>query len=257
MSILIGYESLEDRAGTTLLSGQAATVNPVDNLTDRLEFDFWQIDVAAATPNARYANATAQPCDYAAIHAHDLNSATDTWSVQYSDDGIAWVYVFPFQQVTSGALFKSWTASSHIWWRVLFQRDGGATTFAPMVGIISIGTKLDTGEFAQIGYSPTLSKGFKTTASVSVNGAFLGRAIQEQANEMTLSLPNLSTSFVRTEWMPFHEHAKRKPFFISWDEANNPEDAAFCWVGKSSDLRQPAYSTPTLMDVSLKVMASI
>ncbi len=258
MSVKIGYENLAGRLGVTVSSTQSATLNPVENVFDWLPFDFWQIDAVAVYPQISFACLSLQQCDYISFSAHDLNSLTDEFLLQHSFDGVIWTAVSGgWMPINSGVNFVSFSAVSDMYWQVLFRRDAGATSFQPKVGVIAFGSVLDIGQAPQIGFVPPLSRDYKTTSSKSLTGSFLGKSLRDHAGKMSLSFKHRSPAWVRSTWMPFHEHAKANPFFVSWDEVNYPDEAAFCWIDRNNDMRVPKYSNSVFMDVHMKAMAEV
>lgn len=253
MSVQIGYELLADRSGVTVTSGSAADTNVVENASDWLPFDYWQVDADTTTPFIQYAAASTELCDYAAFMGHDLVASTDQWKIQHSPDGTTWTDAFAWEDVISGVNFKSWTAAEHLYWRIIFQRDSGATAFSPIVSCVGLGNVFDTAKNPQAGFTPPQSHAMKSTTSISVDGTFLGRSITDVATDGKITFNNMTAGWVRGSWMPFHEHAKEKPFFLSWDETNYPEDAAFCWVDK--DIKLPTYSDVSWMKAEISFKA--
>jgi hypothetical protein len=139
-------------------------------------------------------------------------------------------------------IFITFTQASSAKWRVLIAYPSAV----PYIAVISLGARLDIPQGMGIGWvPPNLSNNDVFINHVSEGGAFIGRSLKMRGVEGKLDFDLLAPSWVRTYWAPFVEVARTKPFFICWDEANYPGEAAYCWADKRID--DPFYSYPLHM----------
>jgi len=255
MSVRIGYQNLFETAGAVVSATSEATGYPKENAFDWLPFDAWKA-AAAGTVYLTVDLLAAKSVDYFGLYAHDLHNNSGTVQLQWSTDNFA----ASINNIGTNhtptddrPIFESFTSQSARYWRLKIVSTGSASA----IGCASFGAMLDVGDAPQIGFIPPLSRGHKAIASTSVDGTFIGRTVREHASDIRISFKYLTPAWIRSTWLPFHEHAKTKPFFVSWDEVNYSSEAAFCWIEKESDMKVPKYSTAVHMDISIRARAEV
>lgn len=244
----IGYTNLIEGATVTVTS--AATGYPKESAYSWLTFDGWKA-AAAGTVYFTVDLGSAQSVDYWAAFAHDLADNSGTIKLQYSSDNFSADINDVGALVTptdSGVIFRAFTAISARYWRFEITSTGAAS----FIGCLALGPRMDIPEGMAIGFvPPNMSFDDDVTNQRSNGGAFLGRSVRRYGAETEMRFELVTPAWVRSAWLPFLEHARVKPFFMSWDRENYPAEAAYCWTDRQIDA--PAYTHTNYMGVSLRL----
>lgn len=244
----IGYVNLLEDAATSATS--EATGYPKENAYDGLTFDGWKAG-AAGTVYFTADLGSAQSVDYWACAAHDLHQRSGTIKLQYSADNFSVDINDVGAAVTpsdGGVIFRTFTAVSARYWRF----EVSSTTVASFIGALALGPRLDIPEGMAIGFvPPTLSYDDEVTNQRAEGGAFLGRSVLRYGAETEMRFDLVDPAWVRSDWKPFMEHARTRPFFLSWDVDNYPAEAVFAW--SDGKIPAPKYSHSTWMSVSMRI----
>ena len=250
MSVIFGYDSLQD-GGATVTSSNTATTYPVDNAVDWLPFDFFQPDAAAASVTIKFSSASALTADYLAIQGHDLFTLGARVKVEYSSDDISYSTALGATTVPDdGVFFRSFTSQSAKYWLVTIDRVDAAT-IQPFISLLLVGEALDMSKAPQQSYSPHLLDEDTGKTSVSLTGNWLGKSIIKTGGDLSMNFGNLTETFVRDSWVPFVSHTQSKVFIVSWDETNYPNESHLAWIDKNKPTYK--YTTNRWMEVSINM----
>lgn len=216
--------------GTVAASTSAAGYAAANAATYRTD-SFWQPTTLAATWSIDAA--TAQSVSYCGIAAHDLGSKACTVLVQSSTDGVAWTTRMTLTPTDDSAIFALFAVVSARYWRLNISGAGGV----PTIGVIQFGAVM---EFPQrCVFAPSLS--FERTRRVSYRinetegGQWAGRSITRTSLAPSITVNNLSETWIAAEWDAFALHAETSPFFIADRPNAFPKSACYAWT--KSDLR--------------------
>lgn len=240
----IGYSNFFDDASTIVESNEVAGFE-AENAYDWLTYDWWKPGATGSQTLTCTFGAGVTP-DYFACFAHNLGSEGASIVLQYDDSG--WTDAFPDISPTAGeVIFEPFTGASFTDWRILIT-DCTVDTY---VGVIAFGAVLELPGGMDVGFAPAhLNIRDEILNNVSMGGAFLGRSLQRRGNRVDIKTDKIEPAWVRTNWEPFLDHARLKPFFFSWDDANYPTEAAFCWTSRGID--RVTYSSAKHMRLSLR-----
>jgi len=244
----IGYKNLFTTSGVTVTASSEAADFDKENAYDGFGYSWWK-PIATGESWLRASFGTAQTANYMAIWGHDLAGFGSSIKPQYSTDGgSTWndadSAVAPSDNNT---LFISWGDINAADWRLLVNNP---LIVAAIAGV-QIGMALDLTKGMDVGFAPaSLVTIVKTKTSLSEGGAFIGGRKISEGIEGGLTLSNLDPAWVRSDWIPFINHAQTpKVFVFAWDDVNYSSEAVLGWVTKK--IPNPTYSTPLLMKVSL------
>lgn len=226
--VRIGYENHFETASTVTASSED-TDFPVENVYDWLTTDFFKPASVASDVTITTTFSSSVSADYFAIYAHDLHDNGGTYKLQYWD-GAAWQDAFSVVTPTNGKpRVNYFTSQSSDQWRVVFT-----ATSIFSIGVISFGARLTFENGIWQGFSPP---DFADNSTIYTNsgddGNFLGRSIIRRGVKFNIPLTHASLGWMRSDWLPFTQHALTKPFFFSWDASAYPNEVAYCWVDGS------------------------
>lgn len=247
MSGVIGYDNLLGATGGTVTASTEATGFEKENAYDWRVFDWWK-PTATGDSWVQVTFGANQSVDYFAVAAHDLTTQGSTIKLQYStNSGSTWNDATTATGGTSDrVIFDTFTSISADYWRILVNNP---VTIAS-IGVVAFGARVDLTRGFPIGFMPpALARVNEYQTSMSDNGQFIGRSGARKTYKGSFSLDTLTPSWVRTYWEPFVDHAELKPFFLSWNEDDYPEDAMLCWMKDS--YTSPSYDSTQTMSVKL------
>jgi len=126
--------------------------------------------------------------------------------------------------------------------------DGDGVT----IGIIRAGVALQMYRPVFGGVQPIgLTRAVETRHSISETGQWLGRTIQRQARQTTMTWQNLPASWYRSTFAPFAAALPQTPFGLIQNPARMPESVAWCWT---DEVPQPSnMGVRDLMEVALNI----
>jgi len=232
-----GYLSLWSVDGVGITSGE------VKDFYDKERHFF----VKGGTLPQTLLSTRATTADYFAIYDHDFALTGSSIVLQYSDDDILWADAFdPIYPSTSSPIFKTFTQSSHEFWRVYI--DGNVQS----IGVCMFGLRLDFNNGLTFGFAPpALAQQFMSRTNTSSEGEFIGRSVYKKPISGDLIFnPTFSRAWVRQFWPELIRHMERKPFFV-FPEDDYPEECLFCWADQ---IRGPA-NPSTFMSLQIPVKA--
>lgn len=247
MAFHIGYKNLLTTTGVTVTASTEATGYEAANAYDGFGFDWWK-PTATGDSWIKASFAAVQACDYVAIWGHDLSDHTSTYKVQYSDDDAAWSDAFTaITPTNNNTIYKSWTSSSHKYWRVVINNP---TTIAAIAGI-QFGEYMAMPHGAEVGFAvPTIAPKISYKTARSESGSFIGGSQLHQGVEGSISFTNITPAFVRSDWEPFIAHVQTPAVFVmAWDTVTYTDEIVLAW-GRG-DVASPTYSSPLYMNFSL------
>jgi len=186
-------------------------------------------------------------------------------AVQWSDDGITWssgglgsssfsFTSFPDLLVGQFNLDESAEIKKK-WWRLYFQN----TTANMFISIMQLSNVTWNLKPIGTGFRPPIYEHYDSINAQGNAANYLGRSIKRKPMDLTIKQQGITQISLRDEWVPFLEHAARKPFFFSWPNHYGTSVAtdtisAYCWTEKP---QQPVYSSLCFASVNLKVKAII
>lgn len=245
----IGYKNLFTTTGVTVTVSSEAVGYEKENAYDWLGFDWWK-PTATGNEWIRVTFATAQAVDYFAVWGHDLADHGSSIYLQYSNDGGAFWYPAgtTATPTDNNTIFQSFTSISAKDWRIQVQNP---TTIAAIAGLM-IGESLDMPRNVEIGYEvSSLAPIVKLKTARSESGVFLGGSKQSEGVEGAIKATSLAPAWVRSDWVPFLQHAQTpKPFVWSWDSSDHADEAVLAWAKGQPET--PKYSDSNYMDVSIE-----
>lgn len=253
MSGLIGYDSLYVASGVTVTASGESTDYEKENAYDWKQYDWWaDTTVTSGDTWIRASFAAAQDADYMIIFGHNLSDVGGSVKPQYSTNGgTSWsdadTAVTPTDNNT---IFISFTSVSAADWRVLVS----VTTDYAVIGGVMIGEALEFDKDVISGFRPpTLSPDIESRAPMSEMGVNIGVSKIRTGISGTISLPNVSASWVRNSWQGLIDHLNNGyPCGFMWDSVNYPDETCLIW--KDGNISKPAHSSKNLMQIELRYM---
>ena len=172
--------------------------------------------------------------DMIAIANHNLHSAGASVSIGLSQtvDG-AFVDYTTFTPPDNSAIAFLATVGAEgnpaPFRRMRFRLTAGSGT--AVIGNIRMGVALQMQRPIFGGHTPIgLAQDVETTVSMSERGQPLGRSVLRVGSGTNYSWQHLSDDWVRSDYMPFREHAQTRPFFMVENPMRMPEGVAWCWA---------------------------
>lgn len=227
----IGYDS-------TLVNGSASATSDdlgSSNLLTPSTYDKWRpIDNASATLTGG-----SQQCNYVGIAAHNLGTLGTNLKVEVADGGSP-TTIYD-QLVTSDKAFTiRFTASTYCCVTLTLSGATGPTTTE--IGVVFLGLELEMMRPIYTGVKPSvLSADDKMTPQMTDGGQFVGKQIVRQGFETSADFQHLTYEWYESEFQPFVEHAKTRPYFWAWNLLEHPNDIIYGWTNQNI--------SPTLMGI--------
>lgn len=253
---IIGYHNLlNDPTVTSIVADPAG--NPaaagfeIANVHDWLDHDFWKATTAGVDAGFKLTLSGALTADYFAVAAHDLFTQGATIQLQYWT-GAAWAdAVAAFGPADNGVRFKTFNSISAAQWRVLVS---GAPTAAVSLGVVSFGNRLTIPAPVGLGFSPpNFAHADQILNNRANGGALLGRSVIGKGIDLdSISFDLLDPAWMRTNWIPFMEHATKYPFFFQWNDSDYNNEGALVWT--SGPISRPQYNQPKHMSARLDLV---
>lgn len=240
---IIGYENIFENGPVTVTHEH--TDFPKENLFDWLTYSAYKPNSASATVLISVHLGYGTTCDYVGIAGHNLGSTGATAVLQYNS-GSGWnnchTVQAPSDDDTIFITFPSVSAED-------YRLSLGVTSVNTSIGILAAGDRLEIPRGPTVGWAPPLINSYELMANFSESNASLGRSLKTRFQTTQLEFSGLTESFVRASWLPFVEHAKKKPFFFMWDSVNNASEVAL--LHTVDKIQNPAYVSKKHMSVSL------
>jgi hypothetical protein len=211
----------------TIAATDAEAGYPASNLANVSTAAFWR---AANNSGTKYLTVTptpAQELDYIAVAVHNFGSAgiavrvegkeapEDSWSVLVAE----------FMPVNDNSLILRFDKTTYAGIRLRLA----AGSEPAQAAVVYCGVILTSQRRVYVGHSPmNLGPTTEVVNGRSEQGNFLGRIVTGEYLSGSVSLSNLSPSWVRSELAPFIRAAKETPFFFAWRPAQYPDETAYC-----------------------------
>lgn len=243
----IGWENLLTLTTATVTTDSEAAGFEHALAYNGQSFNFWKPG-SSGTHYLQCVLPVARPVSYLGLYAHTLGANGATVTLQYSTNaGGTWstaCTMMPSGTVPVYAFFPDITAN---YWRVSV-----ASTPASLLGCVAFGKDMILPHGAWNGFvPPVFGRDTQVTNSTSETGTFLGRSIIKRGSMSSLDLSALSAdAWMRANWKPFIEWAEKQPWFLLWNGADYPLEAAWCWTDGAID--KPAISVTSYMAAKLK-----
>jgi hypothetical protein len=219
----IGYHSLIPESVLTVSS--AETDNPKELLENYFTYDAWQATGAGAQwVEIRTTNI--ESVDYIGIAAHNLATAGASFVTQYWD-GAAWqdAHAQFLPQFNSPLIYEFLPVVSN---RFRFYIIN--STSPVYIGVLFIGRIMHLERGVYVGHQvATYNRSDRILNSESEGGQFLGRSTISEGGQTNIDLKHLSPAWLRSDWVPFQDHARLKPFFFSWLPQLYPYEVIYGW----------------------------
>ena len=187
--------------------------------------------------------------DYIGLANHNFGSAGIAYRVQTSLDGSDWT------DVTSPRIPESDEPIMHLFeeqfnsfYRIFLE----PSDTPPRLAVFYIGKLLSIQRNIYVGHTPiTMARDTSFLGNLSENGQFLGRVITSEFLSNAVELKNLTPSWYRTNFEPFAQQARYRPFFFAWRPQSYPREVGYVWA---VDNIVPTNQRPNgMMQVSFKV----
>lgn len=248
---LIGYENLVTTANlsTTTEDGDY----PASNLANASTNLRW-LGAAGSPSTDEYITLvldTNEDVDYVGIAKHNFYTAQITVSLEILDPDASpdtWTEVISeFIPPSDGPILMRFTPQGITSMRIRLQ-PGSAE---PTAAVVYAGKLLVMQRRVYVGHQPmTLNSELSVVSHRSISGNFLGRVVLGEKTAGSLSLQNLTASWVRTYWNAFREAAQNYPFFFAWRPSDYPYEIGYCWL--TNDPKPENQSSNGLMSVDLE-----
>ena len=246
---MIGYDNLFTASGVTVTASGDATGYEKENAYDWKQYDWWKHEITGISW-LRASFGGAQDADYMAVYGHNLHDVGGSVKPQYSTNGGGdWIDADTVVSPTDGnTIVFTFASISAADWRAYIVTSTGEAVIAG----IMIGEALELNRDVTSGFKPpTLSPDIESKTAMSELGVNLGVSNIRTGVSGTLSLSNVSASWVRTEWLPLIAHLNSGyPCVFSWDNTNYPDEACLIW--KANAVGKPSQISKNLMTIDLQ-----
>lgn len=181
------------------------------------------------------------------------SSGTGFCRLNESDDNITYNNFLGLKNTGTDDLprFAMTAQESHRYWNIELRSPDTATA----IPILFAGTALQCQPIGQ-GFRPPVYQWKQGRNRVNRNGVYMGNVVKPVPMDLRIQQRGIDPDDFRTNWVPFLEHARSKPFFFCWDvdypASTAGSEAVYCWVDKP---QQPVYESLCTMGIDLTVKA--
>lgn len=254
----IGY----DNRVTTATADSALPDFPAASVANPLTYEFWRPMGTSGVLTATFA---AGPVDYVGIAAHNMAGGSvhvevlsnpEPQTGLYVEDGY-WVdgyaansgfvfppqlpIVFPVDNSPIMLLFRE---------RQAFGVRITVSGSAPAIGVLYAGKALAMQRKVWGGINPiNFTRRTTIRPNVSEGGQWLGRSIIRQGSETSVTWRNLSYDWYKSDFDPFVEAARTRPFFFGMKPDKYPEITGYVWTAE--DITPSISGTRNYVDVTV------
>ncbi len=208
----------DNRFADNALTASSTAAGDFDKnyLVDWRPYTWWQPTSLPATITVTAG--TVKSVDYVLVWGHDLGTQGATLELRGSTDDFS----------ASDVLVQSWSPSNddpfiailsstdYDYWR---WRITGSTV--PSLAILAAGEKMELPKYLRQGFDP-LGRESVGKTNTSVDGHPLGQAIDYEKWAQTITLRNVTWSWIRNTFEPAYDvHLKLKPFGFAWDPTDH------------------------------------
>lgn len=137
-----------------------------------------------------------------------------------------------------------------------YLRIGLTGSIVPKLAVAYAGDVLAMEKAVSGPYKPiSMARVTMGSSRKSRGGQFLGQGMRSHGLESEISFKNLSGAWVRANFNAFSKHARSLPYFLAWNPAELPREAAYCWQEDGKEDIVPIHNGNGLdMDVSWPVV---
>ena len=212
------YDNRLDDA-TPAASSTATGDYAVANLRDWRPYTWWKPSAMPATVTVDCGSAKA--ADYAFIYGHDLSTQGATLEVRGSTDNFVASDVLVSSKTPTSDLpfLLTFNSVSYRYWRIKVTGSN-----APSLAIAAIGAALASPVYIAPPFDP-IGREVQGAANLNENGQPLGAAIDFEKWTQSVTLSNVSWSWVRSTFLPaWKTHFRSTPFGFAWESAGYPDE---------------------------------
>lgn len=218
---IIGYDNLLTQ-GTVTANGSNGA-----NAYDWMQDDVWT--TAAATGTIESDMGTSTACDYWAISTHTCATRSCTVKMQYWT-GAAYADIAGSSRALTGTdvtVFVPFSKTFATKFQMVITTDGTAAT----VGVVSFGARTELQYGIKPSYAPPrFARRDEIYNNISQGGKFLGRSLVRTGVTGTLNMTDIPEGYMRTDIDPFITASRTQGWFLLWNPADYPDEAAYCWT---------------------------
>lgn len=234
----------------TLTASSEATDKPVSQSVNFLNWNYWEASAAGAAyvqVDAGAGQTLTADC-IAVCFGQNVGGDSGTVLIQHSSDAATWNTLVS-ELMPERNYFKTFTSATNRYWRVTFT----TSTVAVKIPVICLGQKLQLQGLRTGFVPPNLATPFKSYTTESETGNILGRSIQREPIAFNIAVDTLDESWIRTNWLPFLNHAAQKTFFFAWSYDDNPTESVFARV-PDGNIDKPTFGTRIHMSFNLSCL---
>lgn len=188
-----------------------------------------------------------QAADCFAFYATDLAAESATIKLQYSSDDSTWNdATSALAPTTTEPVYVEFSEVSAQYWRIEIT-----STNPVSIGVVFFGQKLIFERGLSPGFTPPQSATVADIRSArNQQGQFLHNSVFEEGKEVRVNLSDLTPAWIRSNWKPFADEARKHPFFFIWNKQDHPFDIMYAW---RNDKREtpPSYANNIYLSVSM------
>lgn len=175
----------------------------------------------------------AKAADYSLIYGHDLYTQGASVEVRGSADNFATTTLLASGTPSSNNPYLlEFASASFRYWEIVITG-----TTMPSIAIAMIGAALVMPRYLGSGFDP-LGRSLVQQSNNNDNGHPLGKIIEFERWQQTVSFGLVSWSWLRTVWQPaWRSKLRGSPFVVAWDSANYPAELQLVTAGDN-------YQTP-------------
>lgn len=220
-AVSVAWQSL----AVVVTASGSADGYPAINVTDPATWSSW---LASGTDGwVQYDFGSAVPVDALGISAHNLATSATGYSVQHSDDAVAWTTVTTQSPLTDEDIYILMPSVTARYWRV--QLSGPAAN----IGVIVFTQKLSLLHAPIDGYTPLHhARQYTKLFNDSVRGQFLGNRVMSAGAETSVDMGFYERPWLESNIRPFEYHYNQGgTFFYAGCPSQWPLDMGYCRAG--------------------------
>ena len=222
---VIGYHSVFVQTGTFVTTG-----TDYANALDGLTYDGWLTTATGAVMT--FTGSRSHDCDYFGVAGHNLHQHGGTISLEYYN-GAAWVELAACAPGTSSPFMQLFTKVTSNQYRVTV-----ACTSAATIGVVMAGRRLTMPHGNYVGFGPfPLQQATKLYTAQAQRGQILGRSTIRSGYSGTFDIDFLDPQWMRDTFQAFITHARDAGWFLLWNPARHPNEAAYCMTTGDVDVQ--------------------
>lgn len=251
---LIGFDDIFSLTGAVITASTPDANFPASNAVDWLTYSQWRANnTGDITLTADLTAVGPRTINYFGIAGHNLSDTSTgvvTNIVMQAFIAAVWTNLHTPIAIlaNNNVVFKTFTTSAA---NTMYRLKYTTTGPNKFIGIVVAGNYLTMPRGVKVGWSPPLMHSYDTMANFSETNASLGRSLLTRFPKQSLSFSGLTETFVRTSYIPFLEHAKRRPFFFMWD--NDLHDTEPALLHSTGIIQLPSYFSKFHMSHSFDI----